>query len=442
MGELPAGKAHTPNVTVSFERLFDQFKVNMEALREFLAAISPHVDSPDDLEPVDYRSRLSELPEKDRAALEDLFEQASVSIERTGRAFSLNLLVPEGVEEPRHILEDQKAFQRYVVPFVVATAAAERRALRPAKQEILFRSVVTMAVSAFEVLLAGLVAENFKLYPSALGDDKEFSLADLRRFGTLDSATEFVIHRRVDSLMRGSLDEWANWIRKNWKIELAEVSLGWSETREIFERRHTIVHHAGRASRQYLERLAERAPEVDIGDLLPMDEDYVVRALDAVNVMGILLAAHAWSKLCPTDVAVASSTLAVSFDLMTVDRWDAAAHVALHGKTLPGDQYAQIAMQCNEWICRKRVRGLEDVRTELEEWDTSALSPIFALARASLLEDVETSLELIPQLIQSTDLQPESLRDWPLFEDLRRDERILKLIKDFFDDAPDDGAES
>jgi len=63
--------------------------------------------------------------------------------------------------------------------------------LAPSKLALLNGSLLTLVVSAFEVLVAGLASQHYRLHPDILDPDrKQFSLGDLKGFDTIRDAEE------------------------------------------------------------------------------------------------------------------------------------------------------------------------------------------------------------------------------------------------------------
>jgi hypothetical protein len=68
----------------------------------------------------------------------------------------------------------------------------------PSRAAIVHNSLLVMAISAFEVLLSGLISRQFVAFPDALQvDQKEFSLEDVRGFQTEEDAIDLLLARRV-----------------------------------------------------------------------------------------------------------------------------------------------------------------------------------------------------------------------------------------------------
>jgi hypothetical protein len=81
---------------------------------------------------------------------------------------------------------------------------------RTPTNRILLRAVITELVAALEQLLGRLHGAFYKAHPDALGSEREFSLADLKSYPTLDDAIEDAVRNRIDAFLRLGFDDWEN----------------------------------------------------------------------------------------------------------------------------------------------------------------------------------------------------------------------------------------
>lgn len=90
-------------------------------------------------------------------------------------------------------------------------------------EELLYRGILIGLVSQFEVLIGNIAAEFFRRAPGALDSrEKVLSLGEIRQFATTADIEEYLISRRVDDLLRGSLDDWSEFLLRRMNIQLKE----------------------------------------------------------------------------------------------------------------------------------------------------------------------------------------------------------------------------
>jgi len=295
-------------------------------------------------------------------------------------------------------------------------------AIRPRRENLLHGSLLAMTVGTLETAIAGVATQHFVLHPGALpSEDKEFSLAELAEFDDLRDARDLAISRRVEDLMRGGFETWDNWFNQLLERGFGELADDEESLHEAIQRRHLVVHNAGRVSRQYKSKVSDC--EEEVGTDLPIDRGYLEDAIDRVTIFGARLILVAWAKWKPDDrpkVAHAANDLVFSY--LRDRRWGPANCIAKTGREIATEEQARLYLQVNGWQAEIRLEGLEAVRPQIEGWDISALSPEYAAAKAALLEDYEPLFELLPTLFEQRLVKAEHLREWPLFEGARQQE--------------------
>lgn len=302
--------------------------------------------------------------------------------------------------------------------------------LDPDKEELLNRAMLTTAVAAFEALIATIVTAQLHLFPGILdASERQFSLSELEQFESIDDAREAAIEARVDTFMRESVEYWEKWFDKYAGFKVGDSALDYDSLREVFERRNIVVHNGGRVSRQYLGRLGiDRAPAV--GDPLPVSAEYLERALDELDVIGIGLSAQVWCAWTEEETQEAVDEVnAIAYDLLMADRGSACRAVCNIGLGLGPTGWGAEALRVNAWIAQKRADGQASIRDEVSQWDTSALAPEFLLAKHVLLDENDAAIRLASKLLAADgEFTVERLETWPLFEGLRNDPRYAELI--------------
>lgn len=291
----------------------------------------------------------------------------------------------------------------------------------PSKRALLNNSMLVTAVSIFEATLASIFSMQFHTFPALIdASERKFSLADLKEFDSIEDATESAIEDRVDSLMRESFTDWEDWFKKRAGVVLADLCIDRDSLVEVIQRRHLLVHTGGRVSRQYLERVS--ATEPPVGTVLHVSAEYLNDALDSLDVLGVALGmtvAAAWDPDTKSKAVRELNNMSVS--LIDQERHKAARKICDVGGSLgDGSDWFDHALRVNAWIASKQLHGPESIEGGVSAWNVSALSPEFQLAKLALLDEHEKVFELLPKLIESTDISFAAVEsEWPLFKELR-----------------------
>ena len=78
------------------------------------------------------------------------------------------------------------------------------------------------------------------------------------------------------------------------------------------------------------------------------------------------------------------------------------------------------------WLASKHLGRWEEVRGDVERWDTSALSLSYRLARLALLEQNDEFFR-VADAISGDALPGNAWAEWPVFEWVRKDPRFVEF---------------
>jgi len=304
---------------------------------------------------------------------------------------------------------------------------------------LLRSSLITSAVTAIEVLLATVATQFYRLHNDALAarkvregtSDKEFSFEELKSYGNIQEAIDALIERRVDALLREGIDEWVRWFERNTGVKLPDLALDWAATIEVFQRRHLFVHTAGQVTSQYLRVTGAGIKQ---GTTLTADAKYVSRACDLLTVVGVAVVAHTAAKLMKDRAGDVTNDVSafVYRQLMLNNFWSCVEPICRGTISLCAEDVTRQILRVNSWLGRKRVAGnIDEIRSEVQSWDTTALSPRYRVAKLALLDDFEALLPALKHAVDRGDVDDEELRTWPLLAEVR----AQPTFKDFFPDA-------
>ncbi|SDG45742.1 hypothetical protein [Pseudonocardia oroxyli] len=305
---------------------------------------------------------------------------------------------------------------------------------RPLRTPLLLSALLTTAVSGFEVLISRLARSFYALKPEALrAGGATYTLADIEGFATIDEFREFCADRSVDSLMFGGLDEWVKWFEKNLNISWNDFAREPDDLREVFQRRHLVVHNGGVVNRQYLLKTsASDAPA--LGVRLFVGPDYVTRALDLLTLAGVLLGIRLLRKLDKSNDLTGrpADDLAykLSYRFLLRGRYSTVEQLVATEHALCTDQSLAAIMQVNGWVARKELYGLPAIKEEVQAWQTLAMAKRFRLAQDALLDKNEDALRLGLELRASGEMSTEDWMTWPMLRGVREYEAELNMQSD------------
>ena len=408
-------------LTVYMDYICDRYIEKHSAYSDLVSSIAPHVetllDSEDALRAL-VVANLDLVPSSKRSAVTDILGEA---LKKENEQFSTF------VDEVLNVFGGERWCYKYI-------EGVHKLLIRQPRLPVLLESLVVAVVSNFEVQLAQVAAAFYREAPGVLdssSSEKEFSLKDLKEVGNIDDAVEMAISRRVEGLLFGSLSDWRKFFNEKMKMKLDELCIDWNITREVIQRRHVIVHNGGMASRRYISQVEglDGVGNVEIGAPLICDQSYVERSMDELLTLGVLLAHDFCRRFKGDPRYVALSLGRFAYRMLVEGRWRVTVRVcsyALDNLNISEDQ--SNTFRVNSWIARKELGEVDQVRSEVDKWDISALSPRFKLARYCLMGEREKSLELMADLISIREVSLEDALEWPLLRELREDERYPMLL--------------
>jgi hypothetical protein len=116
----------------------------------------------------------------------------------------------------------------------------------------LWSSLLTSVIADFEVLIGNLLRQAITQHPMIINDgEAKYTWAQITEFGDLDAFRSSQIDKTIDKLLYGSFDDWLDFLENKLHIPIPKLARD-ASTKEIFQRRHMIVHNGGIASAQYV----------------------------------------------------------------------------------------------------------------------------------------------------------------------------------------------
>lgn len=304
-------------------------------------------------------------------------------------------------------------------------------------------NVLVAAFGTFEASIQEVIKGFFHARPQAINArEVEFTLEQLLRFSSVEDARQEAVAARVERTMFGGFDTWEKFFRDSLKLELKDLALDWDATIEAVERRHVLVHHGGRISRRYQQRIERTS---NVGDPLPTGTRRTSIALDNLFVLGLSLVWETWRKVDSATFKDAD-LVQQSYELLVDQRYAAARHVGELAYRIAPDALQREMAYCNALIGRRRSND-DSVDQAIATWDVSALAMKFAIAKLALARQFAEVSKLLPVALERKELEASNVLSWPLFHEYRKSDAYLTvkhLIRPTtasFDEVPSEDAD-
>ncbi len=306
---------------------------------------------------------------------------------------------------------------------------AERLTIRTGRQQVIGGSVLVAAIGHFELLFGAFIEYYFRATGASLtspGDEKRFSLEDLKKFNSIEEAEDLLISINRDKIIRGSLTSWSKWLKNVAEFGLEDVATDWPALNEAYERRNVVVHFGGRVSQQYLDRVGG---DSKVGTNLPVDNTYLRKTLSNLRVTGILLVSIGQIKLQKDGAGlVIDKLLDEAYGLLVREDFPAVVAICDALLKLKLSDHKYLMTQVNRCLALQALDptavGCPDKKLE-----SDALPPKFELAKFVLCGELDLAMEVAAQLFQKQELDLVALLEWPLLAKLRRRPEYIQLVR-------------
>lgn len=306
--------------------------------------------------------------------------------------------------------------------------------------EILPSSILLSLVASFDSLIGDFARTLLNIYPDKMeAGEKTISFKDLFAIEDLLDLRKKLINDEVSDLLRGSHAQQAAYLERLIDTDITKHYSRWPNFIEVFERRNAYAHTNGVANPAYLANLRKiKYPigEIKIGDHLRLNESYLHKAVDYLAEFGTLVALVSWRKLGNQPNEAFEALGEASYSLITKRRYRLAIWLldfALHQQPKKGVKDVVIRrMTINLANAYKKSDNFEMSKKTIAEIDWTATSRNFQLAIASLEDDVPKAIDMLPKAAAAGDVKAEHIREWPIFDWIRNDEKFRNAFEDTF----------
>ena len=319
--------------------------------------------------------------------------------------------------------------------------ALKRRVDRTAAAQVLVpRSFLVALVSQYDAFLGRLIQAILVVKPEILNaSEKVLKFSELLTFGTVDAARDHFIEKEIETVLRRSHAEQFEWLEGVFGGPLRKELTVWPIFIELTERRNLFVHTGGQVSGQYLATCTKHGVDctnAERGSALTVSPAYFQKSYEAVFEIGVKLAHVFWRKLRPDERELADGNLnSLTYDLIVDQKFELAKCLLdfaldvlkTHASAEHRLRFAINRVQAHKWS------GDHGTATALlDKEDFSALGFQYQLAEAVLRDNFARAYSIIEQMGKAGPLTLGDYREWPLFQEIRKetkfDEAILRIF--------------
>lgn len=289
-------------------------------------------------------------------------------------------------------------------------------------------SLISLAVY-FELLVTSLIQERLKEFPQAMNiEKKSLTISEIEDLGSFEEAKIYLIEREVVSLMHSGFKDWLTYFKTNMKIPLKRIEYLLEEVNEVFNRRNLFVHGGGIVNSIYLKKVhIDIRKDVKKGDKLEVDDQYILKTINNLRDFGTILALEVWKSIEKDSEARPGFVNNLIVDLLFEGNWTLIKLLCdflIKEKNIPASLKWQSTI--NYWLSMKKLGYFDEVVDEVKSADFSVFSTDFRLCQLAILDDFENFFYLLES--EPNAIKIEDLKNWPVFENVRQQEKYKELF--------------
>lgn len=225
-------------------------------------------------------------------------------------------------------------------------------------------NTLIMLITRFEEFISNFLGELYIMFPQKYLDNQSVTFSELSS-ANINDVKQLIVNRQLDAIMRESFKEWFK-IFSSHKLSFEHYVDEMKTLEEIYARRNVFVHNSGRVN------------------------EYLKSIFDVI-----------FESLCTEKHRLCVKVYSALLNNKNLD--------ALH----------RTMSTINYWISSIELNGLNSVKKQIEDYDVSALAPMFGLAKYLLLEDYDYATTLLEELYDKEDVTVHMIENWPLFKGFR-----------------------
>lgn len=303
-------------------------------------------------------------------------------------------------------------------------------------------SITISLVSQYDAYLNNLIKTIFHIKPEILNSsERNIKYTELLSFKNLNEATETIIEKEVESVLRENHLNQIKWLENKIGMKLREGIPNLVNFIELTERRNLFVHCNGIVSRQYLEVCKEnKVPNIDKlkpGDKLDAKTFYLTKSYYTLFEIGVKLGHVLWRKIQPEMLKDSDENLnEICYDLICAGRFSLAINLLTFAtETLKkhSNQDTLCMLNINKALAYYLKGNKNKAQELIKEQDWTATADKFKLAIEVLFENYKTAGEIMLSIgPKSKSVTKNSYREWPLFIRFRETAIFKKNYKKVF----------
>ncbi len=366
------------------------------------------------------------------------FSMISIEVVRytTEKIFSLHqevLRKMEGVDLSTLNLNEEQ--------LELLTEAFKRTQKASIAKKLVARSFIVSVVSQYDAFVGSIIKTLFVNKPDTLNvSEKQLTFSELMSFGSIEAATEHIIEKEIETVLRKSHSEQFDWLGNKFGVKLRENLHVWPDFIELTQRRNLFVHADGLVSQQYISVCEENncydKDTLQRGSELAVDYEYFAKSHDSIFEISVKLAHVLWRKVLPEQRHDADINLnKIGYELLVGKKYKL-SHKVFDFAVNTLKKYSSEEMRLTFIInLAQSLKWGGDDRGSLKlinAQDWSATMESFKLCQNVLLSNFAEAKVLMLKIGAEGSISKRDYCTWPIFQEFRVSTEFQSTFESLF----------
>ncbi|WP_147589315.1 hypothetical protein [Clostridium paraputrificum] len=307
--------------------------------------------------------------------------------------------------------------------------ALTEKAKNSLKRNILLRSALMSLIIYFEGTISDLFKFLINKNPDMVTNDKMLSFKQIKEFGSIDSAVEYLIENEIESIMRASFDTWYKTLNSKFKTNIEFTKDDIITLTEIILRRNLFVHNGGIVNNLYLKKVDEsKRRNIKKGDSLTVDIPYIIRSIEIIRRMGNEILLKTYKKLDTNSEYYWDTLFNIGYKDLMKGRYTNAKSIFYFLSKDKNVKYADILVaKANYFIASKELNEYDKIKAEVEAIDITAFSDRYKAVFLAIKDKTDECIKVIKRAYPK-EIKKLEIQEWPAFKKVREQKEFKSIF--------------
>lgn len=273
-------------------------------------------------------------------------------------------------------------------------------------------NTLIMLITRFEEFISDFIEILYQKYPNKYLDNQTITFSEIAQNG-VENIRTIIVDREVERIMRESFSSWFK-LFENHKMSFDNCKAEYNILKELYARRNILVHNSGIVNESYIKNVPDTTHK--IGEKLYADDKYLNTAFDSIKTIIFCILIEGARLENGEKETYLDCIFNGAFGELMAENYHTCETVfnSIFNSKFSDEKTKYMAL-INYWISKIENGGFDNVKTDIQKLDVSALDKIFLVAKHILLREYKDATHYIDELYKKEELPFYALEEWPLF---------------------------